>query len=95
MSVVKDFIKRIPVLGRAILLLHRYRVARSHLLPQWRRIVPWLIASRETTNFTYDLAPANMEYLASFVAEVTDRDFNEALGFMRELERDDDLKRHV
>jgi hypothetical protein len=95
MSRIKDFVKRIPVLGRAILCLHRYRVARSYLTPKWRLIRPWLFSSRETTNFTYDLEPANVDYLASFVAEITGRRFEEAIGFIRELDGDEDLKRHV
>jgi len=95
MSPIKDFVKRIPILGRVILCLHRYRLARSYLTPKWRLIRPWLFSSRETTNFTYDLEAANVDYLASFVAEITGRTFDEAMGYVRELEGDDELKRHV
>jgi len=55
----------------------------------------WLVTSRETTNFTYDLTERNQAYLAAFVAEITGRDYDTIAGFIREVEGDEALKQHI
>jgi predicted O-methyltransferase YrrM len=47
------------------------------------------------TNFTYDLEARNVEYLGAFVSEITGRPLEEILGFLSEIENDQDLKAHV
>ena len=60
-----------------------------------RASVRWLVQSREHTNYTYDLAPLNRDYLAWFVATVADIKVSEARGYLEEVERDSDLRAHV
>lgn len=55
----------------------------------------WLIKEKEFTNYFYDLSPLNKKYLANFVAEICNVDFNEVNNFFYELESDLDLKMHV
>lgn len=55
----------------------------------------WLITSRETTNFTYDLDPTNEAYLTAFVAAVTGRPLAEIEGYVREIQEDTALRNHV
>ncbi|MEN3356154.1 MAG: hypothetical protein V7637_136 [Mycobacteriales bacterium] len=55
----------------------------------------WLVASREHTNLTYDLTELNLDQLAWFVASAAGLPIARARGYLRELEQDDDLRRHV
>src|SRR5262249_10277802 len=55
----------------------------------------WLFHSRETANFTYHLDPANMKYLAAFVANITSHKPKEIEEYLEELETDTDLQAHV
>jgi predicted O-methyltransferase YrrM len=57
--------------------------------------VKWLSGSREMTNFTYDLEPANLDRLAAMVAEACGGSAADAAFYMDELARDDALRRHV
>jgi hypothetical protein len=58
-------------------------------------IARWLLASREDTNYTYDLTPQNRLHLAHFVAVVTGRGVDEIKGYMAELENDAQLAAHI
>lgn len=51
----------------------------------------WLTASRESSNFTYDLDPINVKYLASFVAVVTKRPIEEIEGYVAEILSDQEI----
>jgi predicted O-methyltransferase YrrM len=64
----------------------------------WRRARPalrWLIESRESSNFTYDLTSRNEDYLAEMLSVVLARPSSEIAGYIRELHHDDDLKRTI
>jgi len=50
--------------------------------------VKWLVASREHTNFTYDLTERNRRQLAWFVANLLDRSVVEVTSYFDELETD-------
>ena len=52
------------------------------------RSVGWLVHDRETTNFTYELAPLNLTQLAWFVAAVSGAEVGQVRGWMKELEED-------
>ena len=52
----------------------------------------WLFLSKEFANFTYDLKPANKEYLAWFVANVCQAPVAEIKSYLDELETNLELK---
>jgi hypothetical protein len=62
---------------------------------QLRLSVWWLIASREHTNYTYDISPLNRENLAWFVSSVTDRPVSEIRGYLAEIENSAGLRAHI
>ena len=74
---------------------YRARLPWQYLKAPLGDSVSWLLTSRETTNFTYDLAPLNLRYLAATVAEVTGKSVLDIEGYIRELEADDRLREHV
>jgi Methyltransferase domain len=64
----------------------------------WARLKPafrWLVESRETSNFTYDLTARNEAYLAEMLAVVTDRPSSEIAGYVREIHEDHALGKAV
>lgn len=59
------------------------------------QILKWGITSKEDTNYTYDLKPGNMMYLAKTISVVTGADFKTVLNYMNEAETDKDLKKYI
>jgi hypothetical protein len=59
------------------------------------RSADWLVRSRETTNFTYDLDPLNRDQLCWFVSAVTGAKIAQVRGWMQELEDDTKLVDHL
>lgn len=57
--------------------------------------VKWLIASREYTNFTYDLTPLNLTHLAWFVAGTTGEKVATVRAYIDEALTDEHLVSHV
>jgi predicted O-methyltransferase YrrM len=55
----------------------------------------WLISSRESTNFTYDLTARNRQYLAAMIAYVCAVPHQAILGYIDELEQDRELQAHI
>ena len=55
----------------------------------------WLVVSRETSNFTYDLTPRNKRHLAVLLAIVTGRSASELEEFIVEIDRDEKLRRTI
>lgn len=55
----------------------------------------WLVRSRETTNFTYDLTPLNVDQLGWFVAAVSGAPVGQARAWLRELADDGKLIGHL
>ena len=84
-----------PIIGPLILLLFRSLIITKHLLGQINCCLKWLLVSRETTNFTFDLSPLNDLYLVSFIANITNRDFQTVLNYFTELENDQSLISHI
>lgn len=63
--------------------------------PRIRNICTWLFASRETTNFTYDLTERNLSHLADIVAMVTGCPREAATQYLYEPTRDHVLLSHI
>ncbi len=55
----------------------------------------WLFLSKEFANFTYDLKPANKEYLAWFIANVCRAPVSEIKSYLDELENNSELKTFI
>ena len=55
----------------------------------------WLLESRETSNFTYDLTSRNEEHLSELLAVATGRSSLELAGFIREIRQDEAFKSAV
>lgn len=86
---------RIPLIGRCVLVVIRLKTALTYFKKPLRELAWWLFRSRETTNFTYDLDPLNRRYLAAFTAHVTNKPEREILGYLADIEADDDLREHI
>ncbi|MER5890862.1 class I SAM-dependent methyltransferase [Streptomyces sp. NPDC001941] len=87
-------VARTPLARLATLPL-RTQQAASHSARQLTLSARWLLTSREHTNFTYDLKPLNTEHLAWFVAQATRRPVQEIRGYCEEVQRDEELRRHL
>ncbi len=59
------------------------------------QIFRWLIQSREDTNFTYNLTPANKLYLANMISVITGESVAVIQTLFREVETDDVLRQHI
>jgi Methyltransferase domain len=59
------------------------------------RSVDWLVHSRETTNFTYDLESLNRSQLCWFISAVTGAEIGQTRAWMQELEDDTQLIDHL
>jgi predicted O-methyltransferase YrrM len=59
------------------------------------RSVNWLVHSRETTNFTYDLESLNRDQLSWFISSVTGAQVRPVREWMQELENDSFLAEHL
>jgi hypothetical protein len=79
-----------PVARGAALPLRTLAVARydARLIG---RSLDWLVRSRETTNFTYDLDVLNRDQLCWFVSAVTGAPIGQVRGWTQELEDDHEL----
>jgi hypothetical protein len=88
-------VARTPVLGRFALAAYRAQFAFGYYRRPLSNLLKWLITSRETTNFTYDLEDQNKRYLAAMIAKVVGLPFGEIMGYIREIEGDEDLRKHI
>lgn len=84
-----DVTRRVGSMARAgrLAALHDARLLRTSARTLWR--------SREATNFTYDLTALNRDHLAWYCAVASDRPVDEIRAYFRELEEDDELRRHI
>ncbi len=88
-------IAKIPILGRALIMLYRARIAWSYYRGPLSSLNKWLFRSREITNFTYDLEETNKRYLASMIADVSSTDFDTVMAYIEEIESDQQLRTHI
>lgn len=89
-SKLRDRIVSSPIARGAALPFRTMIVARydAHLIG---RSFDWLIRSRETMNFSYDLESLNRDQLCWFVSAVTGAEIGQVRAWTRELEDDKDL----
>ncbi len=92
---IKRRLAKTPVLGRTILMTFRAKTALGYLHDPLRNFSRWLLSSRETTNFTYDLEEHNRRYLAAMLADILNLNFSTIETYITEIEKDDRLKRHI
>jgi predicted O-methyltransferase YrrM len=83
------------MLGRALLVPWRLGNALRTSCPPVKQAFIWAFRSREHYNYSYDLQPLNLQYLASFVSVATGSPFDTVSGYLREIESDQQLKDHV
>lgn len=84
-----------PILGHALLVVFRTKTAIGYFRSPLSNLVKWLFKSRETTNFTYDLEENNKRYLASLIATIANIQFNVAMAYIKEIEEDRELRKHI
>ncbi len=82
-------------IGRILLIPFRVKLALTYFVPQLRRLAWWTFASREFTNFTFDITTENCEYLAHMITLVTGVPYSAAMTYLREIREDEDVKRYV
>lgn len=95
MRALTHFLIKTPFLGNFTVLLFRVKIAFTYLIGQLIKALRWLYGSRETTNLTYDLTELNKKNLVSFLANATQKSFDELMGYVNEIEQDIDLKFHI
>src|SRR4051812_27759951 len=94
MTPARNFV-RSTWIGRMALIPWRFKGAMRVALRPVGRAVAWTFQSREHYNYSYDLEPLNVDYMASFVSVVTGEDFSKTRAYIREIENDQQLKDHV
>ena len=95
MAKLRRNFSRIPILGSLLVFLYRLNRGYMHFKTPLINFSKWLIFSRETTNLTYNLEEINKEYLASIVADILGKNFEEVMKYIKEIEEDEDLKKHI
>ncbi|MEO0532745.1 MAG: class I SAM-dependent methyltransferase [Cyanobacteria bacterium P01_A01_bin.123] len=92
---LKLTIARTPFLGYAILLVFRANLAIGYFKKPILNLLRWLLKSKETTNFTFDLEDRNKRHLASLIADVANIEFDVVTQYLEEVEQDEILKKHI
>ncbi|HKQ39952.1 MAG TPA: class I SAM-dependent methyltransferase [Verrucomicrobiae bacterium] len=82
-------------LGRMALMPWRLKNALTTTLPPIAKSFAWTVRSREHYNYSYDLQPLNLEYLAAFVAVATGEPIKLTRNYIGEINNDQALKDHV
>jgi len=82
-------------LGRWVLVPYRARTALSSCLAPCFRILPWLVRSKELTNYTYEYSPLAHAAAVHLAAIVTGKPMELMHGYAAELRNDGQLHRHV
>jgi hypothetical protein len=91
----KSTIIRIPVVGKIILVAFRAKSALRYFVGPLANLVRWLFWSNEIHNYTYDLENNNKQYLSSLIADILNVEFHTIMTYIREIEEDTELKRHI
>src|SRR5438045_1183570 len=94
MTAFRNFV-RSSWIGRLLLMPWRFKNAAGVSLHSFGQAVSWTFRSREHYNYSYDLDPLNLDYLASFVSVITGESFAKIRGYIAEIENDNHLKEHV
>ena len=91
---IKRFLAKNRVCG-ILLIPFRFMTAVGHYAPKLKYLLSWTFSARETTNFTYEITATNQKYLAHTVSVVTGVSYSTAASYLREIQEDDEIKRHV
>jgi len=94
-ALIKRIVVRDHVLTRSVLAPYRLWYAAQYYTPTIRLIWKWLVKSKETTNYTYDLTPTNLRYLAHYVSVITACPLQRIMEYFHEPEYDSDLIKHL
>jgi hypothetical protein len=73
----------------------RLRLAVSHYEERLQQIEKWVLASRETSNFTYDIGDSNKATLASLISLITRTQYETVWRYMMELDQDQQIRKIV
>jgi hypothetical protein len=95
MGKLKRAIVKTPILGQVFFVVFRTKIAIGYFRRPLSNIVKWLLKSKETTNFTYNLEETNKRYLASLIADIANIQFSVAMGYINEIEEDVELRMHI
>lgn len=72
--------------------LHR---ASRYFNNKYIQILKWGFRSREDTNFTYDLTPGNIKYLAHTISVVTKVSYSKIMSYLVEVQSDAALRESI
>ncbi len=92
---LKSLLRQITFLRSAKLFWLRLRTGIAHLGDVSKLLLVWLFNSREVSNFTYDLTQLNKRYLSAQVADITGQSYDQIMGYIMELETDQQLHAHI
>lgn len=95
MAKLKYRLVTVPVVGRVGLFLFRATIGLRYFYHPLAQLFLWLFRSREVTNITYNLTGDNVRYLASFISYVMDEEYSTVLGYINEIENNEQLKRQI
>src|SRR5438093_12316651 len=93
MTPFRSFVRN-SAAGRVLLMPWRLKNALRTTLRPVGRAIGWTFSSREHYNYSYDLQPLNVEYLAAFVSVVTSHAFKTVRNYIVEIDSDEALKTH-
>lgn len=89
------FILVIRSLRKTRLIRNRKRIATSYYKEKISLINEWSRKNSEDSNFYYDLTQQNMDYLAHFIANLTNVEYQLVLDLFCELEKNTILRGHI
>jgi len=89
------YLSKISIIYFPILFIYKCKIIFSYYRNVIYNIIVWLINSKETNNFSYDLDETNTYYLASLIAHITNEKYETIIGYINELQNDQELKKHL
>jgi hypothetical protein len=94
MSSLKIQISRFPGF-RYPNMIRRGKIGATYFGPRLLQLTKWLFASREDTNFTYDITDASINYLAHTIANVTHISVAQVIEYINEARYCTELQGYV
>lgn len=82
-------------IGRVLLLGPRAWIAAREILRPVRKVLPWLIESREYTNWSYNTTKVNQLILCAFVHEISRCQMPQIFSYLDEITQDIDVVKFV
>lgn len=95
MSKKRYLFRHFPTLSPYILMPYRAKIGFRYISPRIGNLVKWIFASRETTNFTYDLTPYSKQCLAALLSNITGTPSDTVESYFNELQTDVALASHI